>query len=36
MQPVFAVINKETLSFYENENINSLINSYVLSELTTR
>jgi hypothetical protein len=36
MQPVFAVINKETMSFYENENINSLINSYILSELITR
>ena len=32
MTPVFTVINLENLSFYENENINSLIISYVLNE----
>lgn len=31
--PVFAVLNKDTLSLYENENINSLITSYLLSKL---
>ena len=31
--PVFAVLNKDTLSLYENENINSLITSYLLSGL---
>jgi len=31
--PVFVVLNKDTLSLYENENINSLITSYLLSKL---
>ena len=31
--PVFAVLNKQTLSLYESENVNSLLTSYLLSSL---
>ena len=33
LSPVFGVINKESLSLYENDNVNSLITSYPLPEL---
>lgn len=33
LSPVFGVINKESLSLYENDNVNSLITSYPLKEL---
>lgn len=32
-EPVFAVLNKQTLSLYESENVNSLITSYLLTGL---
>lgn len=32
-EPIFAVLNKQTLSLYESENVNSLITSYLLSSL---
>lgn len=34
LEPVFMVLNPETLSFYMNENINSLMNSFPLKDLT--
>ena len=33
MMPVFGVINKQSMSLYENDNVNSLITSYPLQEV---
>jgi len=34
LEPTFLVVNTETLSMYMNENINSLMDSMPLSDLT--